>query len=94
MKNYLKNNISLLISIFILLGPILDLLTGICLHTLNINLTIGIIVRVIFLLFIISTTVFIFKKKKLIIPYLIIGLYFILYIIGMILYKNNNNLLQ
>ena len=94
MKNYLKNNISLLISIFILLGPILDLLTGICLHTLNINLTIGIIVRVIFLLFIIFTTVFIFKKKKLIIPYLIIGLYFILYIIGMILYKNNNNLLQ
>ncbi|MBR5370105.1 MAG: O-antigen ligase family protein, partial [Bacilli bacterium] len=36
--------------------------------------------------------IFIFKKKKLIIPYLIIGLYFILYILGIILYKDNNNL--
>ncbi len=89
MEKFIKNNINKIISIFILISPILDLLTGICIHTLKINLTIGIIVRVLFLLFITIVTIFIFKKKKLIIPYLIIGLYFILYIIGMIIYKNN-----
>ena len=89
MEKFIKNNINKIISIFILISPILDLLTGICIHTLKINLTIGIIVRVLFLLFITIVTIFIFKRKKLIIPYLIIGLYFILYIIGMIIYKNN-----
>ena len=89
MNTYLKKNINTIISIFILISPILDLLTGVCIHTLKINLTIGIIVRVLFLLFITIVTIFIFKKKKLIIPYLLIGLYFILYIIGMIIYKNN-----
>lgn len=87
MENYIKKNINSIISIFILIGPILDFLTGICIHTLNINFTIGIIVRVLFLLFICIVTIFIFKKKKLIVPYLIIGLYFILYILGIVLYK-------
>ena len=88
MKDYIKKNISNIISIFILLSPILDLLTGICIHTLKINLTIGIIVRVLFLLFICIVVIFIFKKKKILIPYLIIGLYFILYILGVLIYKN------
>ena len=89
MEKIIKNNINKIISIFILISPILDLLTGICIHTLKINLTIGIIVRVLFLLFITIVTIFIFKKKKIIIPYLIIGLYFILYILGIIIYKNS-----
>ena len=88
MKNYIKKNISNIISIFILLSPILDLLTGICIHTLKINLTIGIIVRVLFLVFIVLVVIFIFKKKRIVIPYLIIGLYFILYILGVIIYKD------
>ena len=49
MNSFIKKNINVIISIFILLGPILDMLTGLCLHTFNINFTIGIIVRVIFL---------------------------------------------
>lgn len=89
MEKFIKNNINKIISIFILISPILDLLTGVCIHTLKINFTIGIIVRVLFLLFTCIITIFIFKKKKLIIPYLIIGLYFVLYIIGMIIYKND-----
>lgn len=88
MKDYIKKNISNIISIFLLISPLLDLLTGICIHTLKINLTIGIIVRLLFLLFIVLVVIFIFKKKKVIIPYLIIGLYFIFYILGMIIYKN------
>ena len=90
MSNFIKKNINTIIAIFILIQPILDLLTGLCLHVLEINLTIGIIVRVLFLLFIMIITIFIFKKKKIIIPYLIIGLYFIFYIIGIIVYKEGN----
>ncbi len=89
MEKFMKKNINLIITIFILIGPILDLLTGVCIHTLKINFTIGIIVRVLFLLFICIVTIFIFKKKKLIIPYLIIGLYFIFYTLGIIIYKNS-----
>lgn len=89
MNNFIKKNISLIVAIFILLQPILDLLTGVCLHYLNINFTIGIIVRILFLAFICFITIFIFKKKKLIIPYLIIGIYFLFYLFGIIIYKDS-----
>ncbi|MBQ3298240.1 MAG: O-antigen ligase family protein [Bacilli bacterium] len=87
MTNFIKKNISLIIAIFILLSPIIDLLTGLCLHLFEIHFTIGIILRVLFLLFVCYTTIFVYKKK-LLLPYLAIGLYGILYIIGIIMYKN------
>lgn len=89
MENWTKKHINLIIAIFILLQPILDLLTGICVNTLHFKITIGIICRLIFLAYIVFVTIFIFKKKKLIVPYLIIGLYFILYLLGGILYKDS-----
>ena len=88
MNKFIKKNINLIITIFLIIGPILDLLTGICLHYFKINFTIGIIIRVLFLLFICIITLFTFKKKKILIPYLIIGIYFIFYIIGTFLYKD------
>ena len=94
MEKYIKKNINVLIAIFLLLQPILDLLTGVCVNTLHLSITIGIIVRVLFLLFICIVVLFIFKKKKLLIPYLIIGLYFILYTIGMIIYKDSSLLTE
>ena len=93
MTSFIKKNISLIIAVFIVLSPIIDLLTGLCLHLLEIKFTIGIILRVLFLLFICYTTTFIYKKKKLLIPYLLIIVYGILYIIGIILYKNGVGLL-
>ena len=90
MNDFIKKNISIIIAIFVLLGPILDLITGLCLHSLGINLTLGIIVRVLFLVFICIITLFTFKKKNVLIPYLIIGLYFILYTIGMLVFKDTN----
>lgn len=90
MNSFIKKNINVVISIFILLGPILDMLTGLCLHTFNINFTIGIIVRVIFLITICIITLFTFKKKNILIPYLIIGLYMIFYLIGNIIYKDSS----
>ena len=92
MKEKIKNNMNIYLSIFLLCQPILDLLTGFSLHTLKINLTIGIIIRVLFLFMMIISSIFIFKKKKLLIPYSIIFLYIIFYIIGIFLYKDGNNL--
>jgi len=90
MENWMNKNINKIIAIFLLLQPILDLLTGVCINTLHWSITIGIIVRVIFLLWICLIVLFVFKKKKVLIPYLIIGLYFVFYTIGMILYKDSS----
>lgn len=88
MEKYIKRNISIIIAIFLLMQPILDLLTGLCLNILHINLTIGIIVRILFMLFIIYISLFIYKKKQLLIPYIIIGIYCILYLLGIIIFKD------
>ena len=88
-----EKNINTLLTIFLLMSPILDLLTGICIHTLKLPITIGIIVRVLFLITICIIVLFIFKKKNVLIPYLVIGLYCILYILGIIIYKDGLGLL-
>lgn len=90
MNNFIKKNINIIVAIFLLLSPVLDLLTGLCIHTFKINFTIGIIIRVIFLISICLITLFTFKKKKILIPYLIIGLYMIFYLIGNIIYKDSS----
>lgn len=90
MEKFIKNNINIILSIFILLQPILDLITGICLHVLNINLTFGIFIKVLFILLLMVIALFIYKKKKLLIPYSLILLYGFFYTLGMILYKDSS----
>ena len=88
MNTFIKKNINIIIAIFLIIQPILDLLTGLCLHLLNINLTIGIIIRILFMLFIVYVSLFVYKKQKLIMPYIIIGIYCILYLLGIIIFKD------
>lgn len=90
MNKTIKNNLSKIINIFILLQPVLDLITGICLHEFSFNLTLGIIVRMLFLLFIAYTSVFIYKRKLSLIYYLIFSLYSIIYLINILIFKGNN----
>ena len=90
MNDYIKKHINTFISIFIILGPFIDLITGLCIHQFNLNITLGVIFRFIFLLSIVLITLFVYKKKKLLIPYIGIGLYSIFYVIGIILYKNSS----
>ena len=88
MTKHIKQNLSKIITIFILLQPILDLITGLCVHTLEINFTLGIIIRVLFLAFIMLITTFVYKKKFAIYSYLALSLYSILYLVGIIIYKD------
>ena len=89
MNQYIKNNFNKIINIFILLQPFLDLITGICVNTLNTSITIGIIIRILFLLFIMYTTTFIYKKRLSTTSYIILILYSIFFITGVIVYKDN-----
>ena len=89
MKDYIKNNFNRILLIFILFTPILDLITGISIHILHINITIGIIVRMLFLLFVIISSTFIYSKKKNIIYYGIFFIYSIFYILGIILFRDS-----
>ncbi len=90
MNKLIKQNLNLFLGIFILLQPILDLITGLCLHIFDINLTIGIIIRMLFLISIMYITVFIYKKKRPLIYYTIFILYSILYLLGNIIFKDIN----
>ena len=94
MEKFWQRNINLLLGLFLLLGPILDALTGMNVHYFHFNVTIGIMVRILFLISIMIIVLFVFKKKKVIIPYLIIGIYGLFYIIGMIQFKGKIGLFE
>lgn len=94
MKKIIKDNLNKILVIFILLQPILDLITGLCIHLFNINLTFGIVIRMLFLLFIMYVSVFVYKRKKSLIVYSAIIIYSILYLLGIILFKDTSYLFR
>lgn len=87
MEKYIKKNFNYILAIFILIQPILDLITGIAIHKYNINLTLGIIIRMLFLIFVMIITTFIYKKRKNIIYYLVFVIYAFFYLLGIIFFK-------
>ena len=89
MENFMKKNTNMIIMLFILISPMIDLLTGVCLHYFHIQFTIGTIIRTSFLIWICFVSLFIYKRKTLLIPYFIGAIYCIFYIIGTILYKKS-----
>ena len=94
MNTWIKKNFNLLLIIFILLQPILDLITGIGLHVFQANITVGIIVRMLFLLFVLYSVLFVFKKKKNFLYYGILLFYAIFYVVGIIFYKDGIGLFE
>ncbi len=88
MNAWLKKNFNTLLIIFILLQPILDLITGFGIHIWNMNVTLGIIVRMIFLLIILYSVMFVYKKKQNWLYYGILIVYGLLYVLGIILFKD------
>ena len=90
MNKFLEKNISKIVSFFILLQPILDLITGLCVNLFDFNITVGIIIRILFLALIMYATTFVFKKKLSLWVYISIIFYSILYLIGIIIYKDGS----
>ena len=89
MKDFFKRNLSIYISIMILLNPIIDLFTGINRHLFNIDLSIGIIIRILFLISIVLISVFIYDKKKLLLPYLILLIFSILFVVDIYIFNRS-----
>ncbi len=88
MNAWIKKNFNTLLIIFILLQPILDLITGFGIHIWKMNVTIGIIIRMIFLLVILYSVMFVYKKKQNWLYYGILIVYGLLYVLGVILFKD------
>ena len=62
-EKYLEKNIDKIITTFIWIQPIIDVLTAIMLHN-NMSFTIGIIIRIAFLLFMVFYLLISTKNKK------------------------------
>lgn len=88
MNTWIKKNFNTLLIIFILLQPILDLITGLGIHIWKVDITIGIIVRMVFLLFILYSVMFVYKKKHNWIYYGILTVYGLLYILGIVVFED------
>lgn len=90
MNKIIEKNYSLIFLIFLYIQPFLDVITSIMINQFSVNLTIGIIVRCLFILYIIYTGIFVHKielKKKLI--YLVlISTYSLIYTFNNILQKD------
>ncbi len=89
MENYKKKDINILISIFIILSPILDVLTGLNVHYLSIPLTMGMVIRMLFLFILFLIVLFYYHKSKVIILYLIVGIFMIFHLLGNNVFKTN-----
>lgn len=75
--NFLSKYIHLIIGLFIILQPILDVIAGINQHFFQVNIELNIIFRIIFLLFCILFTIFINKTKYKRISLIYLGIIFI-----------------
>jgi len=91
-NNFIKNNIYKIILIFIFIQPIIDVVAGISINYLKINLNISSIIRLMFLMFCTYYLFFINKNKKNIIYLLTYFIYLIFYSLSIIHYKDINAL--
>ena len=88
-----KLNYNKFLIIYILLQPLIDVLTSLCVRYTNLNLTLGIFIRSSFLLFTIIYSLSISNKKwrrLLLIYYLIVALYIIVFITNSIIESKFN----
>lgn len=91
MSSFIKKNIDIICMLFLLSGPIIDFITGVMLHIFNLNLTLGLVLRILFLFFIFYVATFIYKKKSNLVFFGIFGIYLLLFILGLTLFKENPN---
>lgn len=91
MSSFVKKNISIICMLFLLSGPIIDFVTGVMLHIFDVSLTLGLVLRMLFLLFIFYVTTFIYNKKNNLLYYGIFVIYLLFFILGLALFKDNPN---
>ncbi len=91
MNKWLEKKIVLIVTVFLLIQPLLDIITSISIRTFNFNLTLGIIIRTCFMIYALYNLWFVIKNKytKIINIYsFLILLYMLLYSINIVLTKD------
>ncbi len=91
-NNSIAKHYQLIFIIFLFIQPLLDIITSICINVLNLELTLGIIIRIIFLGYVIYSGLFIYKtnlKRKLIYLILII-IFTLIYTINILTLKDTS----
>ena len=91
MTTFIKKNISIICMIFLLYAPLIDFVTGVMLHIFEISLTFGLILRMLFLIFIFYITTFIYNKNNNVLYFGIFSVYLLLFILGLFLFKEDPN---
>lgn len=89
-NDFITNNLSIILVVFIFIQPLLDLLTSLEIHVIHFGVSIGAITRFIFLLFCSYYVLFISKEKKFKYILLGIGLYLVLYALVILKYKSTD----
>lgn len=94
-EKFIKENINKLLIGYLFIQPIIDLVTSLCLNVLNIDITLGMIIRFLFLGILLFYFIFFSKsenKKKTFIYLTLIFIYIISFIIQIILLKDISTL--
>lgn len=80
-NKFIKSNINTIITIFILMQPILDLFVSLAINVFHISLNIGIILRMLFLVFMFYVALVIYHKKKILIYIFLCMIYGIIFLL-------------
>ena len=80
-NNYINKNLNNILKILIIIGPILDLLVSLSINVFHHSLNIGIIIRILTLVFIYYVSVVIYKKRKNLIYVFLALIYGIIFLI-------------
>lgn len=88
MKNFVKKNMNKIIIIYLLLSPIIDIITSVLLNYFHISFTLGMVIRLPFLVFIMWSTVYVYNRKNIVGYYILVLIYFWLYTISIFKYKS------
>lgn len=93
MNKKIEKNFNRILEFFILLQPFIDSLTSIFLNVFQISFTIGIIVRTIFLIFVMYTVLFVYNDKKILKYYMLILIYVVVFTLSIWSYNGVSNIL-
>lgn len=90
-NNFINKNIIFIFTIFLFMQPILDIITGVTIYYFKSSFTFSSIIRILFLIFTIYYLIFLSDKKYKKMLYFIFT-YSVLFILGNIIFKTNNNI--
>jgi len=93
MRNYIDSNLDKIIRIFLILQPVIDCLTAFSMNFLKLDVTFGVIVRILFLFLLTCYNFFNNKtSKKSKLYFIMLGIYFVLFVSNIFIVKDMSSI--